>query len=79
MRVILTDHAEPAASRIVVRAIVLLGRDQVSSLARLRALVLSSVNFGENIGGALALPEEKPAAFVRISSLTVPSYLIEVI
>ena len=79
MRVVVADHAQPAASRIVVRALVLLGRDQVSSLARLRALVLSSVNLAENIGIAFALSKEKPAAFVRISCLAVLFYLVEVI
>ena len=78
MRVVVSDYAEPSAARIIIGAFVLLRRDQVSSLTRLGALVLSSVNLGENIAIALAFSEKKPAAFVRISSLAVFSYFIEV-
>ena len=77
MRVIVADHPDPAASRIVVGALGLFGRDQITSLARLLTFVLSGVDFAENVGLALACPEQKAAALVRVSLLAVLPYFVQ--
>ena len=78
MRVIVADHAKPAASCVVIGALGLLGRYQVARLTRLLTFVLSRVDFGENVGLALACAEQKATALVRVSLLPVLPYLIQV-
>ncbi len=78
VRVIVADHAEPAASCIIIGALGLLGRYQVASLTGLLTFVLSRMDFGENVGIALACPQKEAAALVRVSSLAVLPYLIQV-
>ena len=78
VRVIIADHAEPAASCIIVGPLRLLGRDQVASLTRILSFVLSNMDFGENIGIALACPQQEAASLVRVSLLAVLPYLIQV-
>ncbi len=75
---IVTDHAKSAASRVIVGLLVLLGSDQVASLSRFLAFVLSRVSFFENVRLAFSCAQQKAAAFVRISLLAMLSYLIKV-
>src|SRR5258708_18848943 len=76
MRVVVADHAVPAASRVVIGAFGLLGCYQVASLSGLPPFVLGRIDFSENIGLAIAVAEPEAASFVRISLLTVLSYSI---
>ena len=69
---------ETAAARIIVRALVLLRRDQIPGLAGLRALGFSSVDLGENVDISFAPAQEEPAAFVGISSFSVLPDFVEV-
>ena len=79
MRVIVADHAKPAASGIVIRALGLGGGYQIASLLRLLAFVLGGKRFAENVGLAFAGSQQKSTAFVRVRLLAVLSDLIEVL
>src|SRR5512143_552107 len=77
MGVIVADDAKPAAPSIIVGAFVLLRRNQVAGLTRFLAFVLSGIGFVEKVRLSFAGSKQEDAAFVRISHLSVFSYLIE--
>src|SRR5438128_4165868 len=71
MGMIIADDPQAATARIIIRALILLRRDQVASLARLLSLIFSGAGFNQDICFALANAKKKPAALVRVSLFAV--------
>ena len=77
MGVVVSDHAEPSAARIIIGAFVLLRRDQITGLSRFVAFILGCAHFCKDINIALAFAQKKPATFVWVGLLAVLADLIE--